>query len=155
MCVPSGSTIKSPRFVHTVYLYVSYDSYSTLCLFSNSVYWFVFLIEAHCDHCTVQTKSLCIIQINFSLQALVDWYWQGTSEVLGQKPVLVPLHPLHISHGLAWDWTWASCGEKVWLISTWTMAFHQHSIFVFISILLLPQGQRNKTYELQKLGSSG
>ena len=32
--------------------------------------------------------------------ALVEWYWQGKTEVLGEKPVPRPLYPPQISHGL-------------------------------------------------------
>jgi hypothetical protein len=38
--------------------------------------------------------------------SLVEWYWEKT-EVFREKPIPVPLHPLLISHGLAWDWTQA------------------------------------------------
>jgi len=40
--------------------------------------------------------------------ALVEWYWQEKSEVLGEKPVAVSLCPPQISHGLNWDRTHAS-----------------------------------------------
>jgi hypothetical protein len=30
----------------------------------------------------------------------VEWYWQGKTEVLGEKPVQVPLFSPQISHGL-------------------------------------------------------
>jgi len=35
--------------------------------------------------------------------ALVEWYWQGETEVLGEKPVTVPLCPPPNSHVLNWD----------------------------------------------------
>ena len=31
---------------------------------------------------------------------LVEWYWQGKTEVVGEKPVLVPLCPPQISQSL-------------------------------------------------------
>jgi len=37
--------------------------------------------------------------------ALVEWYWQGKTEVLGEETVTVPLFPPPISHGLTWDRT--------------------------------------------------
>jgi hypothetical protein len=40
--------------------------------------------------------------------ALVEWYWQGKTEVLGEKTVPVPLCPPQISHRLTWDRTLAS-----------------------------------------------
>jgi hypothetical protein len=40
--------------------------------------------------------------------ALVEVKWQGKTEIFGEKPVLVPLHPPKIPHELAWDWTWHS-----------------------------------------------
>jgi hypothetical protein len=33
--------------------------------------------------------------------AVVGWYWQGKTEVLGEKPVTVPLRPPQISLGMA------------------------------------------------------
>jgi hypothetical protein len=33
------------------------------------------------------------------------WNWQGNIEVLGEKPVPVPLCPPQIPHGLTWNWT--------------------------------------------------
>jgi hypothetical protein len=33
--------------------------------------------------------------------APVEWNWQGKTEVLGEKPVPVPLRPPQIPHGLA------------------------------------------------------
>jgi len=39
---------------------------------------------------------------------MVEWYWQGKTEVLGVKPVTVTLCPPQIAHGLTWNWIWAS-----------------------------------------------
>jgi hypothetical protein len=41
-----------------------------------------------------------------------EWYWQGKTEVLRDKPALVPLCPPQIPHGLPWDWSRASNDEK-------------------------------------------
>jgi hypothetical protein len=51
----------------------------------------------------------------------VEWNWQGKTEVLGEKPVPVPLCPPQIPHGLTRDRTQASTvrGRR---LSTWTMA---------------------------------
>jgi hypothetical protein len=37
--------------------------------------------------------------------ALMECYWQGKTEVQGEKPIPVPLHTRQIPHGLARDWT--------------------------------------------------
>ena len=45
--------------------------------------------------------------------APVEWNWQGKTEVLGEKPVPVPLCPPQISHGLARDRTRASAATNL------------------------------------------
>jgi hypothetical protein len=40
--------------------------------------------------------------------APVEWNWQGKTEVLGERPVPVPLCPPQMPHGLTWDRTRAS-----------------------------------------------
>jgi hypothetical protein len=54
-------------------------------------------------------------------RAMVEWYWQGKAEELGEKPVLVPLCPLQIPRGLTWARSWASAvrGRR---LSAWAMA---------------------------------
>jgi hypothetical protein len=37
-------------------------------------------------------------------RAKVEWYWQGKTEELGEKPVLVPLCPPQIPHGPTTPW---------------------------------------------------
>jgi hypothetical protein len=51
----------------------------------------------------------------------VEWNWQGKTEVLGEKPVPVPLCPPQIPHGLKGDWTQASAvrGRR---LTAWAMA---------------------------------
>ena len=50
------------------------------------------------------TKSKYVKQeTNPECGALVEWYWQGITEVLGDKPVSVPLVSLHIPHELTPD----------------------------------------------------
>jgi hypothetical protein len=53
--------------------------------------------------------------------ALVEWNWQGKTEVLGEKPVPVPLCPPQIPHKLTWDRTRASAvrGQR---LTAWAMA---------------------------------
>ena len=46
----------------------------------------------------------------------------GETHILGEKPVLVPLYPLQISHGLAWYLTCASL-VRVWQLTVWAMAW--------------------------------
>jgi len=41
-------------------------------------------------------------------RANVGRYRQGETELLGEKPVTVPLCPPQTSHGLTWDRTWTS-----------------------------------------------
>jgi hypothetical protein len=51
----------------------------------------------------------------------VEWYWQGKTEVLGEKPVPVPLCLPQIPHGLTRDRTRASAvsGRR---LTAWAMA---------------------------------
>jgi hypothetical protein len=53
--------------------------------------------------------------------APVEWNWQGKTEVLGEKPVSVPLCPPQIPHGLTRDRTRASAvgGRR---LTAWAMA---------------------------------
>jgi hypothetical protein len=57
----------------------------------------------------------------------VEWNWQGKTEVLGEKPVPVPLRPQLIPHGLARDRTRASAvrGRR---LTAWAMLYDlQHA----------------------------
>jgi hypothetical protein len=53
--------------------------------------------------------------------APVELNWHGKTEVLGEKPVPVPLCPPQIPHGLTWDQTGASAvgGRR---LTAWAMA---------------------------------
>jgi hypothetical protein len=53
--------------------------------------------------------------------APVEWNWQGKTEVLGEKPVPLPLCPPQIPHGLTRDRTRASAvgGRQ---LTAWAMA---------------------------------
>jgi hypothetical protein len=54
--------------------------------------------------------------------APVEWNWQGKTEVLGEKPVPVPLHSPQIPHGLTRDRTRASAvGDR--RLTAWAMAW--------------------------------
>jgi hypothetical protein len=48
---------------------------------------------------------------DMSWRATVEWYWQGKTEELGEKPVPVPLCPPQISHGLTRARTRASANH--------------------------------------------
>jgi hypothetical protein len=54
--------------------------------------------------------------------ALLEWYWQGKSEVLGRKPAPLPLCPLHIPHELSWRWSNVSAVINQ-LLTDWAMAW--------------------------------
>jgi hypothetical protein len=51
----------------------------------------------------------------------VEWYWQGKTEGLWEKPVPVPLCPPQIPHGLTWAWTWTFTVRDQQL-TMWTIA---------------------------------
>jgi hypothetical protein len=53
--------------------------------------------------------------------ALVEWYWQVRSEVLGEKSVQLLLCPSQIPCGLAWDWSGPSSvsGQR---LAAWALA---------------------------------
>ena len=80
--------------------------------------------------------------------APVEWNWQGKTEVLGEKPVPVPLCPPQIPHGLTRDRTRASAvtGRR---LTVWAMArpsfhvyfnlcFKQHRTFPFQILYYIP-----------------
>ena len=50
--------------------------------------------------------------------AVVEWYWQGKTEVFGETPVSVPLCTPQIPHGLAWDRVWAFAVRGRWRTSS-------------------------------------
>jgi hypothetical protein len=64
---------------------------------------------------------LRIPQMIWVWRATVEWYWQGKTEELGEKPVPVPFCPQHIPHGLTRVRTRASLvtGRR---LMTWAMA---------------------------------
>jgi hypothetical protein len=66
-------------------------------------------------------ERLLVFSIFPSNGAPVEWNWQGKTEVLGEKPVPVPLCPPLIPHRLTRDWTRASAvgGRQ---LTAWAMA---------------------------------
>jgi hypothetical protein len=64
---------------------------------------------------------LRIPQMIWVCRATVEWYWQGKTEELGEKPVPVPLCPPQIPHGLTRERTRTSAvrGRR---LTTWAMA---------------------------------
>jgi hypothetical protein len=65
---------------------------------------------------------LRIPQMTSVWRATVEWYWQGKTEEVGEKPVPVPLCPSQIPHGLTRGRTLASAvrGRR---LTTWAMAW--------------------------------
>jgi hypothetical protein len=53
--------------------------------------------------------------------AVVEWYWQGKSEEIREKPDPVPLCPPQIPYGLTWAGTRA-CTMRSWWLTTLNMA---------------------------------
>jgi hypothetical protein len=66
-------------------------------------------------------SKLRIPQMIWVWRTTVEWYWQGKTVELGEKPVPVSLCPPHIPHGLNRARTRASVvrGRR---ITTWAMA---------------------------------
>jgi hypothetical protein len=64
---------------------------------------------------------LRIPQMIWVWRPTMEWYWQGKTEELGEKPVPVPLCPPQIPHGLTRERTRASAvrGRR---LTTWAMA---------------------------------
>jgi hypothetical protein len=68
------------------------------------------------DTC-LYASILRIPQMIWVWRATVEWYWQGKTEELGEKPVPVPLCPPQIPHGL--NRASAVRGRR---LTTWAMA---------------------------------
>jgi hypothetical protein len=83
-------------------------------------------------------STLRIPQMIWVWRAMVEWYWQGKTEELGEKPVPVPLRPPQIPHGLTR--VSAVRGRR---LTTWAMArpsgnrFHAHTAFTFVQATYL------------------
>jgi hypothetical protein len=70
--------------------------------------------------CNPMMKMKMIIFCPFpSNGAPMEWNWQGKTEELGGKPILVPLCPPQIPHGLTRDRTRASHRRR---LTAWAMA---------------------------------
>jgi hypothetical protein len=54
-------------------------------------------------------------------RAMVEWYWQGKSDELGEMPVPATLCPPQIPDGLTWAQTLAST-VRGWQLTAWAMA---------------------------------
>jgi len=82
------------------------------------------------------TDEECIYEYG----ALVEWYWQRTTEILGDNHVPVQICPPHISHGLAWDCTWISTVRSQWQ-TVWNMPqltevwMEEYYLFIFILLV--------------------
>ena len=59
--------------------------------------------------------------MKYQYGTLVDRYRHGNTEVLGEKPVPLPLCPQKISHELAWDRNRAFA-TRGWRQTVWAMA---------------------------------
>jgi hypothetical protein len=59
-------------------------------------------LEAYCATLWWRWLAFSIFPCN---GASVEWQWQGKTEILWEKPILVPLCPPQIPHGLTRDWT--------------------------------------------------
>jgi hypothetical protein len=64
--------------------------------------------EGQTDYLTTLTIAKFYGVMKYVYGELVEWYWQGKTYVLGEKPVPAPLWPPKNPHGLAWDRTWSS-----------------------------------------------
>jgi hypothetical protein len=84
---------------------------------------------------------LRIPQMIWVWSATVEWYWQGKTEELGEKPVPVPLCPPQIPHGLTRARSRASAvrGRR---LTTWAMARPGEFLSLTKTILF----GRNKTW---------
>jgi hypothetical protein len=90
--------------------------------------------------CNPTMKMKIIIVCPFhSNGALVGWNWQGKTEVLGEKPVPVPLCPPQIPHRLTRDQTLASAlgGQR---LTAWAMAQPCRSLLLPNRNLILERG---------------
>jgi hypothetical protein len=61
----------------------------------------------------------------------VDWYWQGSFKLLGQKPVPVPRWLPQILHGMFWDRT-----RIIWL--KWSLSYNIRIGTNFVSLRIGP-----------------
>ena len=81
--------------------------------------------------------------------AMVEWYWQGKTNILGFKLVTVPLRPPQIAHAFAWDWTKASnvWGRRLTPLAVawpWRSAVAGRKIFLILLLLRKNVGLLNK-----------
>lgn len=60
--------------------------------------------------------------------ALVEWIWQGKTEILWEKPVALPLCPPKTAHGLTWYWP-TDCASTDRRLTAWTIAWRPYTTF--------------------------
>jgi hypothetical protein len=80
-------------------------------------------LKAYCATLLMKMKRKMISVFIFPRNwAPMEWNWQGKTEVLGEKPVPMPLCPPRIPHGLTRDGTRASAmgGRR---LTAWAMAW--------------------------------
>jgi hypothetical protein len=100
-------------------------------------------LEAYCVTLWWRRLSFSFFLVN---GAPVYCNWQGKPEVLGEKPVPVPLCPSQILHGLTLDWTRAFAVTAPRL-TAWAMV----RPFLFVSLLV--SGLRMQRIEVPEDGS--
>ena len=94
---------------------------------------------------------------------LVEWYWQAKTEILGQKPVPVPLCPLQIPYGFDLEFNPGLQGERPainclghGMVKTffWWKLFNTHHKKIVLYKVLSPRScinkLRNRTTILRK-----
>jgi hypothetical protein len=112
--------------------------------------------QKNCLSYTVHSTSVITISGLFcpfpNNGAPMEWNWQGKTEVLGEKPVPVPLCLPQIPHGLTRDRTRASAvgGRR---LTAWAMARPYikwpHQFICIVSVIILPRGFVNSLSNTQ------
>jgi hypothetical protein len=87
--------------------------------------WFFFTLKVGVGLVPKRGRLLTLAYYAFprwyECRATMEWYWQGKTEELGEKPVPVPLCPPQIPHGLTQARTRASA-VRCQRLTTWAMA---------------------------------
>jgi hypothetical protein len=94
----------APKYVNTgvTHSYKLLKGPSTLLPINTHIHIFTTVIQRFCQ----LLRLYCVGDRWASKRiALVDWYWQGESEVLEADHFPVPLRPTQISYALAWNRT--------------------------------------------------
>jgi hypothetical protein len=102
------NVVTDPQFVYTNKMHISLNSHRelwtskpVLSTWSTDVHVVVRVnglrLSLNCDH----QRAYCSFPDHYwVLRATVEWYWQGKTEELEEKPFPVPLGPPKILHGL-------------------------------------------------------